>query len=75
MSGSDAASGGTAVRAPSVRVVEAVADAEGVDPTDLETPLYEAIDGAALDRLFAPTADSARHRGSLSFVDFLLPSL
>jgi hypothetical protein len=39
----------------SLRVVEAVADAEDVDSTDLEPPLYESIDSAALDDLFAAT--------------------
>jgi len=33
-------------------VVYAVADAEGVDPTDLD-PLYDTIDPEALDALFA----------------------
>lgn len=33
-------------------VVEAVASAEGVDPLDLEVPLYEAVDPDALDALF-----------------------
>jgi hypothetical protein len=37
---------------PSRAVVETVADAEGVDPVDLEPPLYEVIDAEALDRLF-----------------------
>ncbi|ELY66492.1 HalOD1 output domain-containing protein [Natronococcus jeotgali] len=67
MSESDTASDGNVPRPPSVRVVEAVADAEGVDPTDLEPSLHEAVDAAALDELFAPTAGSARRNGSLSF--------
>ena len=33
-------------------VVEAVAAAEGVEPVDLDVPLYSAIDPDALDRLF-----------------------
>ena len=33
-------------------VIAAVADAEGVDPTELSVPLYEAIDPDALDALF-----------------------
>jgi len=36
---------------PTVAVAEALAAAEGVDPTDLE-PLNDAIDCAAFDRLF-----------------------
>lgn len=34
------------------RVVTAVADREGVDPVELTTPLYEAVDPDALDSLF-----------------------
>lgn len=33
-------------------VVSAVADREGVDPSTLEPPLYEAVDTDALDMLF-----------------------
>lgn len=36
----------------SERIIRAVADAEGVSPTALDTPLYESIDPEALDRLF-----------------------
>jgi len=37
-------------------VVETVAAREGVDPIDLETPLYETVDPDALDALVgAPT--------------------
>ena len=45
-------------------VVEAVADAEGVDPEALAPPLYEAIDPDALNRIFAatPTADRTAER-------------
>lgn len=42
---------------PSVRVVEAVADAKGIDPLDVE-PLSHAVDPDALDALFAPRADA-----------------
>ena len=41
--------------APSNAVVELVADANGVSPVDIETPLYEAIDPDALDRFVAST--------------------
>ncbi|MWV64819.1 hypothetical protein GRS48_08285 [Halorubrum sp. JWXQ-INN 858] len=34
---------------PSQAVVEAVAEREGVDPTDLTVPLYDAVDPEALD--------------------------
>ena len=55
-------------RTPSLRVVEAVADAEGVDPFDLEAPLYDAIDPTALDRLFEPTARGETERqGQVTF--------
>lgn len=37
----------------STRVIEAIADARGVDPTDLNVPLYREIDIEALDRLCA----------------------
>jgi len=40
------------------RVVEAVAEAEGVDPTDLE-PLYGTVDPDALDTLLQPRVDAA----------------
>lgn len=33
-------------------VLQTIADAEGVDPADLEAPLYEALDPDALDALF-----------------------
>lgn len=49
-------------------VVEVVADAENVDPTELETPLHEVINPDALDTLFKSTADgSPRPRGKLIF--------
>lgn len=41
----------TAADSLSTRVVEAVADAVGTDPLDLEPPLYYAIDLDALERL------------------------
>lgn len=44
---------GTPERNPSERIVEAVADAEGVDPLELP-PLYDAVDPDAVDSLFAP---------------------
>ena len=51
----DAASVGTAIP-PSQAVVEAVAEREGVDPTEIEPPaydpLYAVINPEALDRLF-----------------------
>ncbi|MFB6080702.1 MAG: HalOD1 output domain-containing protein [Haloferacaceae archaeon] len=38
---------------PSRTVIEAVANAENVDPRELDPPLYEVIDPEALDALFA----------------------
>ncbi|MFC4541313.1 HalOD1 output domain-containing protein [Halosolutus amylolyticus] len=52
---------------PSLRVVEAVADADGVDPTDVEPPLHDAVDAAALDRLFESTARATPRTGRVSF--------
>lgn len=42
----------TSEHPPSVAIVEAIATAEGVTPTDL-APLYETVDADAIDRLFA----------------------
>ena len=46
-------------RSPSLDVIEAVADAEGVSPEELcppeYEPLHEVVDPQALDELFAPT--------------------
>jgi len=39
---------------PSLRVVEAVAEAEDVPPAELRPPLHTVIDPTALDRLFRP---------------------
>lgn len=44
---------------PSVRVVEAVADAAGVDALSFETPLFDVVDTDALDRL-VETGSSVR---------------
>ena len=53
-------------------VVEAVADREGVDVTELEPPafepLYSVVDPDALDAVFAPTHDGGqRATGSVTF--------
>ncbi len=50
-----------------MRVVRAVAAADGVDPADLEPPLADAVDPAALDRLFASLADGTVRRGRATF--------
>lgn len=46
---------------PSTAVVNAIADREGVEVTELEPPLTKVIDPDALDTLFQPTqrGDSA----------------
>lgn len=47
---------------PSIAILEALAEADGVDPLDLES-LYTVVDGEALDRLFAHrSASSGRPR-------------
>lgn len=50
--------GGDNERSPSVAVIEAVAAAEGVAPTELD-PTYDAIDPEALDRLLADQNDAS----------------
>ena len=53
----------------SSRLVKALADAKGVDPTELSPPLYEVVDPEALNSVFRPTHDgSARSRGRITFV-------
>lgn len=47
-------------------VVEAVAVAEGVDPTELSPPLYTAIDPDVLDELFSRDSGGER-AGQLVF--------
>lgn len=46
---------------PSEEVIEAVANEEGLDPAELRSPLYDAIDPDALDALFRNSA------GAVSF--------
>ncbi|THE66278.1 hypothetical protein D8Y22_03115 [Salinadaptatus halalkaliphilus] len=57
----------------SFEVIAAIAEKEGVDPTDIEPPNYEAlydvINPEALDTLFAPREDgSPRATGEVEFV-------
>jgi hypothetical protein len=50
------------------KVVERVAEAEGVDASELETPLFEAVDPDALDRIFEPIKKkSERNQGQIQF--------
>ncbi len=51
-------------------VVEALAEAEGTTPTGLTTPLYEAVDPDALDRLFETGSASASGRVEFSYADY-----
>jgi len=55
----------SAAQSPSEAVVEALADAKGVDPLELD-PLYDAIDPDALDALFDGAADG-RRQGRVEF--------
>jgi hypothetical protein len=41
----------TSVERVSTRVIESIADERGVDPTELDAPLYWEVDLEALDRL------------------------
>jgi len=45
----------------SVRVVEALAEMEGVSPVELETPLYESVDPETLDELVEPASGTSVH--------------
>lgn len=49
----------------STAVVQTLADAEGVDPLELD-PLYNTLDPDALDKLFSSTGDS-EPQGSVRF--------
>ena len=52
---------------PSTRVVEAIAEAEGVDPVALDPPLNAVIDLDALDELFSPSGGVPRPSGRVEF--------
>ncbi|ARS88717.1 HalOD1 output domain-containing protein [Natrarchaeobaculum aegyptiacum] len=57
----------------SFEVIAAIAEREGVDPTDIEPPTYEAlydvINPEALDSLFAPREDGTpRSTGTVEFL-------
>lgn len=50
------------------RIVEKVADSEGVDPTELQPPLYEVIEPDALNAVFADAeSDVSREDGRVEF--------
>lgn len=50
----------------STAVVESVAERVGVDPVDLDPPLYRAIDPDALDELLTSLSTNGKN-GSVSF--------
>ena len=49
-------------QSPSTKVVEKVAEQEGVGPCDLDS-LYDVVNPDALDALFAPTSNATVHSG------------
>jgi len=51
----------------SLKVVEKVAEREGVDPTELHPPLHTVIDTEALDSLFQSTPSTDRTTGTVEF--------
>lgn len=52
---------------PTQKVIERVAEAEGVSPEKLTPPLFEVIDPDALDQLFGNTATAGRMEGQAIF--------
>ena len=56
----------------SATVIEAVAAAKGVDPTDCDLKLYEAVDLEALDALFEGRSRDGRWRFEFSIGDHLV---
>ncbi|UPV99123.1 hypothetical protein M0R88_11360 [Halorussus gelatinilyticus] len=65
MSQAQTAAAGTSTISQSV--VEAVAEAEDVDPMELSPPLYEVIDPDALDQVFAASPTNGRMDGQVTF--------
>lgn len=49
----------------SMEVIDAIAEQEGIDPIDLETPIYEVIDLDAVDAL--TTGDTSTNDIEVSF--------
>jgi hypothetical protein len=52
----------------SAAVVEAVAEAEGVSPMELQPPLHYSVDVDALDELFRPRRNAGDGNPVISFV-------
>lgn len=59
----------TAAKSASQQVVETVAEAEGVDPTELD-PLYSVVDPDALDSLFHSQSAHSETRAPSTKVRF-----
>jgi hypothetical protein len=53
---------------PSTAVVEALAEARGVDAVDLDVSLFEYVDPGALDLLFDDFGQRTRRGGRVSFL-------
>ncbi|AHF98850.1 hypothetical protein HALLA_08215 [Halostagnicola larsenii XH-48] len=51
----------------SVKVVRKVAQMDGVDPTELDAPLYDVINPEALDELFEPRRNGEQRSGTVEF--------
>ena len=51
----------------SYRVVEAVAQKEGISPSEVSPPLYSVVDPEALDALVQPETDSDTDRIEIRF--------
>lgn len=53
---------------PSQRIINRIADLEGIDPTELTPPLYSKVDPEALDSLFrSPTSDGSEPADHICF--------
>ena len=50
-----------------LKVVEKVAEREGVTPAELHPPLHTVVNTEALDRLFQSTPSATRSRGTVEF--------
>ena len=46
---------------PTQRIVQAIADEEGVEPGDLDPPLFDVLDGDLLNALVASNEENADH--------------
>ena len=53
---------------PSYRVVEAVAQKEGISPSEVSPPLFSVVDPEALDALVQPDADANTGRIEIRFM-------